>query len=115
MATRSEHAARPNRESLSKRLGKVAKQIRARDGEKCAYCGIHSSQATRHFHLDHIVPRHHGGLDLASNITLACASCNSSRKDMSLDVWAEWARINLGLSFNPETIRARLAEPLPAI
>lgn len=39
MAATAAHNARPNRESLSKRLGKVARLIAARDGHACVYCG----------------------------------------------------------------------------
>jgi hypothetical protein len=35
---RARHDQRPRRESLSKRLGKVARQIKARDGGRCVYC-----------------------------------------------------------------------------
>lgn len=34
------HNGRKNRESLSKRLGRIARQIKARDGHACVYCDI---------------------------------------------------------------------------
>ena len=115
MATRKEHAARPGRESLSKRLGKVARQIKNRDGGMCVYCGRTAEQSGAHMHLDHLTPEHHGGLDLASNLVTSCRSCNSARKDMVLPVWAAWARENLGLVFTAEQILAQAAKPLHAL
>ena len=78
--TRAQHARRPRRESLSKRLGAKARRIRERDGHKCVYCGA----AEGPMHLDHIIPRSQGGPDTAANLIVACASCNSRRQDMSL-------------------------------
>lgn len=115
MATRSEHAARPGRESLSKRLGKVARQIKARDGGCCVYCGRNAEQSGAHMHLDHLTPKNHGGLDLASNLVVSCRRCNDTRKDMTLPVWAAWARDRLGLVFTAEQILAHAAKPLPAL
>ena len=115
MATRKEHAARPGRESLSKRLGKVARQIKNRDGGMCVYCGRTAEQSGAHMHLDHLTPKHHGGLDLASNLVTSCRSCNSARKDMVLPVWAAWARENLGLVFTAEQILAQAAKPPHAL
>ena len=115
MATRKEHAARPGRESLSKRLGKVARQIKGRDCGMCVYCKRTAEQSGAHMHLDHIVPKHHGGLDLASNLATSCRSCNSARKDMPLPVWAAWASANLGLLVTAEQILAQVAKPLPTL
>jgi 5-methylcytosine-specific restriction endonuclease McrA len=116
MATRKEHAARPGRESLSKRLGKVARQIKMRDNDgRCVYCNRNAEESGAHMHLDHLTPKHHGGLDLASNLVTCCRAHNSARKDMVLPVWAAWARENLSLSFTAEQILAQAAKPLPAL
>lgn len=115
MATRKEHAARPGRESLSKRLGRVARQIKARDNGCCVYCGRNAEQSGAHMHLDHVTPKHHGGLDLAANLATACRACNSARKDMPLPIWAAWASTNLGLSFTAEQILTQVAKPLPSL
>lgn len=74
MATREQHAARPGRESLSKRLGRVARQIKARDGHCCVYCGAteaSENRAGRHMHLDHLDTHVSGGADVATNLVLA--------------------------------------------
>ncbi len=115
MATRKEHAARPGRESLSKRLGKVARQIKARDDGRCLYCGRNAEESGAHMHLDHVTPKNHGGVDLASNLVTSCRRCNDTRKDMTLDVWAVYAAARLGLTFSPADILAQAAKPLPSL
>lgn len=113
MATRTEHAARPNRESLTKRLGRVARQIKARDGHACVYCGATEETSGAHLHLDHLTPRALGGADHASNLVTACRRCNSARKAMRLPTWSRWAAENLGLSIMPARIRAQARRALP--
>ncbi len=83
------HNSRPGRESLSKRLGRVAKLIKARDGHACVYCGGTQESTGAHLHLDHLVPRSVGGQDTAGNLVLACRPCNSRRQDMPLAVWCD--------------------------
>jgi len=48
------------------------KEIFARDGWQCVYCG----RATRDLTLDHVVPRHRGGPHTWDNLVAACRSCN---------------------------------------
>lgn len=110
MATRKEHAARPGRESLSKRLGRVARQIKARDGHACVYCGATERTSGAHLHLDHLIPRIAGGRDVASNLVIACRSCNCARQDMPLSTWAR----KLGRSTS-WSIRAQATRPLPNV
>lgn len=112
MCNSAAHNARPNRESLSKRLGRVARQIKARDNYRCVYCGATEQSSGSHLHLDHLTPRSQGGKDVASNLVLACRSCNSRRKDMSL---AEWARATPELAFTASSIRAQARRTLPAV
>ena len=109
---RATHSARPNRESLSKRLGKLAKQIKARDGNKCVYCGATEESSGSHLHLDHIDPRSKGGADEAENLVVACRSCNSRRQDQSL---AAWAKATPELTFTARSIRAKAKRRLPNV
>ena len=106
------HNTRPNRESLSKRLGKVAKQIKARDGHSCVYCGVHADKAEGHMHLDHLLPKSDGGLDVATNLVVACRRCNSARQNMTLRQWTAYAAVKLGLRFTPASIRAQARKEL---
>lgn len=57
---------------LSRRGHRLAEQIIARDGARCAYCGTTHGR----FHIDHIVPRSKGGTNHPDNLTVACARCN---------------------------------------
>jgi len=48
------------------------KEIFARDGWMCVYCGKH----TRDLTLDHVMPRHRGGPHTWENLVSACKICN---------------------------------------
>lgn len=49
--------------------------------DKCAYCGEHADT------LDHVVPRHKGGLTVKGNLISCCRRCNGSKG--ASDVW-QW-------------------------
>lgn len=51
------------------------KEIFARDGWVCVYCG----RATRDLTLDHVMPRHRGGPHTWENLVSACKSCNHKK------------------------------------
>ncbi|SRR5258706_575612 len=54
--------------------------IRRRAGNRCEYCLLkqeHLPFST--FHIEHIVPRKHGGDDEPANLALACDRCNSHK------------------------------------
>jgi len=53
------------------------KNIFARDGSKCQYCG--KKFATRELSLDHVIPRSMGGGASWNNIVCACLKCNSRK------------------------------------
>lgn len=110
---RASHDGRPRRESLSKRLGRVARQIRARDGGVCAYCG--SDGAGEHMHLDHLTPRSLGGADEAANLVVCCRRCNTARQNLTLSQWSSYASEVYGLSFAPRSIRAQARRRLPEV
>jgi 5-methylcytosine-specific restriction endonuclease McrA len=113
VSSRTEYSARPGRESLAKRLGRLAKQIKARDGHACVYCGATEASSGAPLHLDHLTPRSAGGLDVASNLVLACRSCNCRRHDLPLAVWAKVAAPRL--TFTSAAIRAQARRALPAL
>ena len=48
------------------------KEIFARDGWACVYCG----KPTKELTLDHVVPRHRGGRHTWENLVSACKQCN---------------------------------------
>jgi len=45
---------------------------------KCFYCGCDLDDK---YHVDHLVPLSRGGSNWIENLVIACASCNSSKKD----------------------------------
>jgi hypothetical protein len=109
---RAKWARRPGRESLSKRLGRLARQIKARDGHACVYCGATAASSGAHLHLDHLTCRVDGGADVASNLVLACRSCNSRRQARSLRAWAT---ASPELAFSARSIRAQARRRLPEV
>ncbi len=70
--------------------GRKARRLRAAClatyGTICHLCGGAGADTA-----DHIIPRSHGGTDDLANLRPAHATCNYSRRDMSLDDWhATW-------------------------
>lgn len=53
------------------------RNIFARDGNRCQYCGKKSS--TSELSLDHVVPRTLGGGNAWDNIVCACTKCNTKK------------------------------------
>ena len=53
------------------------KEIFARDGWRCVYCG----RVTRDLTLDHVLPRHRGGPHTWENLVAACRACNHRKSD----------------------------------
>jgi hypothetical protein len=48
-----------------------------RADNRCEYCGLHQDQSPlATLHVDHILPRKHGGTDRLENLALACIDCN---------------------------------------
>ena len=50
--------------------------VRQRAKNHCEYCGLHQDFEPLRFHIEHIIPRQHGGKDSADNLALACHHCN---------------------------------------
>ena len=48
-----------------------------RAASRCEYCRLAQSETPfRTFHIDHIIPRKHGGSDDPDNLALACDRCS---------------------------------------
>jgi hypothetical protein len=58
-------------------------RIFERDGYTCRYCGA----AEGPFHRDHVLPRSRGGTDHDDNLMTACAFCNGSKGDKTIEEW----------------------------
>ena len=51
--------------------------IRRRAGNRCEYCQLHQVDSPlAALHIEHIIPRKHGGTDEADNLCVACIDCN---------------------------------------
>ncbi len=51
--------------------------VRNRADNRCEYCYLHQDDSPlAALHIEHIVPRKHGGSDDADNLALACIDCN---------------------------------------
>jgi 5-methylcytosine-specific restriction endonuclease McrA len=50
--------------------------VQRRAKNRCEYCQIHRDQEFLTFHIEHIIPRKHGGKDASNNLALACHHCN---------------------------------------
>jgi len=51
--------------------------VRQRAGSCCEYCGLSQDQSPlASLHIEHILPRKHGGSDAADNLALACIDRN---------------------------------------
>src|SRR5438067_4863508 len=56
------------------------RRVRQRAEERCEYCGLTQEAApVATFHIEHIIPRQHGGTDDPSNLALACFHCNQHK------------------------------------
>jgi 5-methylcytosine-specific restriction endonuclease McrA len=52
-------------------------RVRQRAGYRCEYCGLREDQSPlAALHVEHILPRKHGGTDDIDNLALACIDCN---------------------------------------
>lgn len=50
--------------------------VRQRAANRCEYCRLHQDQSVLQFHIEHIIPRKHGGDSTERNLALACNHCN---------------------------------------
>jgi hypothetical protein len=76
--------------------------VRRRAGHRCEYCLLkqeHLPFAT--FHVEHIIPRKHGGDDNPANLALACDRCNAHKGANFTGIDPETGAIIV--LFNPRT------------
>ena len=51
--------------------------VRKRADNRCEYCRLHQDDSPiAILHIEHIIPKKHGGLDSAENLAVACIDCN---------------------------------------
>ena len=63
------------------RVKLTRREIFARDGHRCQYCGRQAGDLT----LDHVIPRHRGGAHSWENLVAACKPCNHRKGGKTLD------------------------------
>jgi 5-methylcytosine-specific restriction endonuclease McrA len=61
--------------------GSIRKAAKVKYGGRCGYCG----EIPKLLHVDHVVPKAHGGTDDLSNLMPACGSCNNFKMTFSLE------------------------------
>ena len=55
----------------------VRTQVRDRAHNSCEYCNLHQNDSPLAvLHVEHIIPKVHGGTDNLENLALACIDCN---------------------------------------
>jgi hypothetical protein len=59
----------------------LAAKVRQRAGLRCEYCQMSQSLQGASFHIEHILPRVHGGKTAMPNLALACPGCNLHKSD----------------------------------
>ena len=62
------------------RVRLTRREVFRRDGCTCQYCGQPSNRLT----LDHVVPRHRGGMHTWENLVTACTRCNHRKGGRTL-------------------------------
>ena len=63
------------------RVKLTRREVFRRDNYTCQYCGRHSSELT----VDHVLPKHLGGLHIWTNVVAACPNCNHHKGGRKLD------------------------------
>ena len=85
----------------------IRNAIRERDNCQCCYCGKYVPKKKRS--LDHVIARSLGGDDTPDNLVLTCISCNSQKKDRTLDEYTEYLVLEGFLSYqSAQNIHARV-------
>lgn len=59
----------------------VRRQVRARFGFACGYCGVNEASAGAELTVDHFRPLSRGGTDDLENLVYACPACNQFKGD----------------------------------
>lgn len=55
----------------------VRTQVRERGQNACEYCHLHQDDSPlAALHVEHVIPKVHGGTDDLDNLALACIDCN---------------------------------------
>ncbi|MGZ5482447.1 MAG: HNH endonuclease [Pyrinomonadaceae bacterium] len=59
----------------------IKARVRERAGNACEYCHLHQNDSPLAvLHIEHIIPKVHGGSDELNNLALACIDCNLHKR-----------------------------------
>lgn len=56
--------------------GDIREAVRRRANGRCEYCRLPEEFDEWPFHVEHVIPRQHGGADHKQNLAWACRRCN---------------------------------------
>lgn len=69
-------------------------QVRERAQNACEYCHLHQDDSPlAALHVEHIIPKIHGGSDDVANLALACIDCNLHKGTNLTGIDAETSQI----------------------
>jgi hypothetical protein len=54
----------------------IRSRVARRAGNRCEYCHLRQEDSFYSLHVEHIVPKQHGGGDSLDNLALSCRRCN---------------------------------------
>jgi hypothetical protein len=78
--------------------------VRSRAGQRCEYCRLHEEDLPAWpFHIEHILPKKHGGTDDPKTLAWSCHYCNLSKSSNLSGRDADTGRIVV--LFNPRRQR----------
>lgn len=76
-------------------------------GGICWYCGRKDETV-----IEHIIPESRGGANCGGNLAIACRSCNTLKRDMTLHEWRSVIKGRSGedvqFAFEEDTLRRKL-------
>lgn len=61
----------------------IRRAVEERDGKRCVYCGSRDDMT-----LDHVIPEAEGGPTAETNLVCCCATCNSTKGVIDVDLFA---------------------------
>jgi len=68
--------------------------VQERAGHRCEYCQLHQEDSPLAvMHVEHIIPRIHGGTDDLDNLALACIDCNLHKGPNLVGIDSETERV----------------------
>ena len=84
----------------------IRRLVRARAGRRCEYCRLHEDDLPLFpFHIEHILPKKHGGTDNPKSLGWSCHYCNLAKSSNLSGRDVETGRIVV--LFNPRRQRWR--------